>query len=109
MAEQSWRGEKGSANARGYTYRWQKAREQYLRLHPLCVMCQQQNRLTPATVVDHKVPHRGDQVLFWSEDNWQSLCKTHHDGAKHSEEMTGRVRGCDASGQPLDPNHHWNK
>jgi 5-methylcytosine-specific restriction protein A len=32
-----------------------------------------------ATIVDHIVPHRGNQKLFWdSEHNWQSLCVTHH-------------------------------
>jgi 5-methylcytosine-specific restriction protein A len=35
--------------------------------------------MTPATVVDHIVPHRGNQKLFWDRKNWQSLCKTHHD------------------------------
>ena len=35
--------------------------------------------LTPATVVDHVIPHRGDQKLFWDEDNWQALCKSCHD------------------------------
>ena len=35
--------------------------------------------LTPATVVDHIVPHRGDHALFWDEQNWQPLCKSCHD------------------------------
>ena len=26
-----------------------------------------QGRVVPATVVDHVVPHRGDQKLFWDE------------------------------------------
>ena len=33
--------------------------------------------LTPATVVDHVIPHRGDQKLFWDEDNWQAVSYTH--------------------------------
>lgn len=65
-----------SASERGYDSRWQKAREGWLRAHPLCVMC---DRATPATVVDHKVAHRGDKVLFWDKNNWQSLCKKCHD------------------------------
>jgi 5-methylcytosine-specific restriction protein A len=32
-----------------------------------------------ATVVDHKIPHKGDMKLFWDRSNWQSLCKCHHD------------------------------
>ncbi len=37
-----------------------------------------ENKLTPATVVDHIIPHRGDQKLFWDENNWQGLCEHHH-------------------------------
>lgn len=33
----------------------------------------------PTSVVDHIIPHRGDQDLFWSEWNWQALCKHCHD------------------------------
>lgn len=34
---------------------------------------------TPATVVDHIVPFRGDWDLFVDPNNHQSLCKHHHD------------------------------
>ena len=34
---------------------------------------------TPATVVDHIVPHCGDWDMFTDEGNLQSLCKRHHD------------------------------
>jgi 5-methylcytosine-specific restriction protein A len=30
-------------------------------------------------VVDHIVPHRGREQLFWDESNWQALCKPCHD------------------------------
>lgn len=104
----SWRADRRKTAERGYGAAWRKAREDYLRSHPLCVMCRDQNLLTGATVVDHKVPHKGDQTLFWDQDNWQSLCKPHHDGAKQSEERSGRVPGCDAAGLPRDTSHHWN-
>ena len=29
--------------------------------------------------VDHIIPHRGDQKLFWDRNNWQALCKPCHD------------------------------
>jgi 5-methylcytosine-specific restriction protein A len=35
--------------------------------------------IEPATVVDHQVPHRGDERLFWDERNWRPRCKAHHD------------------------------
>ena len=68
-----------SAGSRGYNRAWQKARKQYLDANPLCVKCMQEGRYVKATVVDHIVPHRGDQKLFWDRSNWQSLCKKHHD------------------------------
>jgi len=96
-----------SAVKRGYNSRWQKARATYLRSHPFCTECEKQGRTVPATVVDHIEPHRGDQELFWDKDNWQPLCKRCHDSHKQRLEKSGAVMGCDTSGMPLDPNHHW--
>lgn len=39
-----------------------------------------------ATVVDHIVPHRGDDRLFWDEENWQALCKNCHDSKTMTED-----------------------
>ena len=50
----------------------------YLRRYPLCVHCESAGRVTAATDVDHVIPHRGDETLFWREDNWQPLCKPCH-------------------------------
>jgi hypothetical protein len=47
--------------------------------NPLCVECERQGRITPATVVDHIIPHKGNLELFWDEDNLQALCKPCHD------------------------------
>lgn len=69
---------RGGADARGYDAKWRAARKLFLHRHPLCVMCQAEGRLTPATVVDHIIPHRGDQKLFWDQTNWQPLCAAHH-------------------------------
>ena len=68
-----------SAAKRGYDARWQRARETYLKRHTLCVECMSEGKLTPATVVDHIIPHKGDSKLFWDKTNWQPLCKRHHD------------------------------
>lgn len=64
---------------KGYNYRWNKARLRFLKVHPLCVQCKANGRLTKARVVDHITPHRGDKELFWDENNWQALCKSCHD------------------------------
>lgn len=82
----SWRAGKQGSAARGYGYAWQKARDGHLRNQPLCVMCEAQGRATPATVVDHRIPHKGDMKLFWQTDNWQSLCKPHHDSKTAAED-----------------------
>lgn len=87
--------------------RWRRERAAYLRAHPLCCFCEAQGRTTLATVVDHIVPHRGDPELFWDQDNWQGLCATDHSATKQEQESTGRIRGCDVHGMPLDPNHPW--
>ncbi len=84
-----WRAGK-TTNERGYTYAWQKARERFLRANPLCAYCMRdERRPVAASIVDHVVPHEGDQRLFWDEDNWQALCKPCHDGVKAREEGRG--------------------
>lgn len=75
-----------SASRRGYGRRWQKARRRFLNANPLCVMCDRINVVTEATVVDHIRPHRGNQDIFWDQDNWQALCKRHHDQKTATEE-----------------------
>ena len=99
--------ERESAAKRGYDSRWQKARATFLRKHPLCADHQQRGHIVPATVVDHIIPHRGDQALFWDTGNWQSLCKLCHDSHKQRLEKGGVVVGCNLAGLPLDPRHHW--
>lgn len=108
---------------RGYGYKWQKARESFLKKHPLCVFHGQQGRTELATVVDHKVPPRMKEAiesndpeqlkearrLFWDRNNWQSLCKTCHDSIKQRMEKSGAVVGCTLDGLPLDSGHHWNR
>lgn len=100
----SWKDDRRSSTERGYTAAWRKARNAYLAANPLCVMClaMKPERTTAATVVDHKVPHRGDKELFWSQGNWQSLCAPHHNSDKQMAERTGRKRATfDADGRVL--------
>ena len=82
--------------------RWRKARAAYLAANQLCVFCTEQGRDTLANTVDHIEPHKGDYDLFWdSENNWQSLCAPCHSSTKKRFEMSGKVIGCDADGNPL--------
>ena len=77
---------KGSASKRGYTYKWSKAAKAFLTQHPLCVRCEAKGIVRAAEVVDHIIPHRGDQKLFWDASNWQALCKQCHDKKTATED-----------------------
>ena len=71
--------QRGTAHQRGYDARWDKARLEHLDEYPLCIDHKKRGYIEVATVVDHIIPHKGDQKLFWDRDNWQSLCKPCHD------------------------------
>lgn len=41
-------------------------------------------------VVDHIIPHEGDERLFWDETNLQSVTKAYHDSVKKAREYADR-------------------
>ncbi len=84
--EKLHQGDRMTSSGRGYDSRWRKARSRFLKIHPLCERCKVQGKYVKATVVDHIVPHRGDEELFWDERNWQSLCKPCHDSKTMTED-----------------------
>lgn len=100
--------------ARGYGGRWQRERLAFLAQHPLCIMCQDSGRVTRATVVDHIKPHKGDPILLWDWNNWQPLCKPHHDVTKQSIDKGGQGHEPKAKntigidGRPKG-DHPWNR
>lgn len=62
-----------------YDRNWRRESKAFLAENPWCAECLKQGKYVPATVVDHKKPHRGDKRLFWDRHNWQGLCEHHHD------------------------------
>lgn len=91
-----------SSTQRGYGYKWQQAREGFLRVHPLCECPECKAgllRATVATVVDHIIPHKGDKALFWDRSNWQAMSKACHD-KKTAREDGGWGRGVKISKSP---------
>lgn len=88
---------------------WRNGRRRHLAANPLCVFCQQLGRITPATVVDHRTPHKGDSSLFFDQDNWQSLCKLCHDSVKQRIEHGKMVQPVSVTGEPIDPGHWWSR
>lgn len=83
---QTYERTRGTAAQRGYDSNWVKARKTYLRQYPWCATHLKRGELIRAEHVDHKVPHRGDQKLFWDKTNWQSLCKSCHSSKTASED-----------------------
>lgn len=96
---------RGNSAQRGYGGKWRKEREAWLRAHPLCECEQCQGgrvRVTPASVVDHRTPHRGDMRLFWDRKNWQSMSKACHD-RKTATQDGGFGRGPGQRGEAKNP------
>lgn len=71
-SQQAAEARRPNARQRGYTYEWQKAAKAFLSQpgNDRCVECN-----APASVVDHRIAHKGDQRLFWDRSNWQPMCK----------------------------------
>lgn len=89
------------------TAKWKHKRRYQLTAEPLCRMCAQLGKHTPATVADHIEPHRGDPEAFWANE-LQSLCNRCHSAHKQAQEKGGYLRGCAVDGSPIDPAHPWN-
>ena len=84
--------------------RWGRMRTHQLAEHPLCKYCAELGRVTPATVVDHVEPHRGDVNKFWLGE-LQSLCDLCHKSTKAFLELNGYRKDIGLDGWPLDPRH----
>ena len=96
-----------SAASRGYNSRWRRESKKFLELHPLCQECLKKGIATPATVVDHIVPHRGDVKLFWDRSNWQALCESCHD-KKPDGKIPIRFTATEVSHEAACPDLVWN-
>ena len=107
MASYSQRSEEAKLHRKWYsTAPWKTIRHQRLDLDKgLCQMCLRAGKHVAGSVVDHKIPHRGDPELFFCLENTQVLCKKHHDSDKQSEEVRGFRVAVDENGFPLDPKH----
>ena len=100
---------------------YQSAAWRVLRLKALkrdghrCVVCHCDVSGKGQSRVDHIKPRRTHPQLALELGNLRTLCAD-HDNQSHREKGTGAadreerfvIRGCDAQGYPLDPNHPWN-
>lgn len=68
---------RATANRSMYrTAAWRSLRKLQLEEYPVC---KSPGCAHPASVVDHVIPHRGRNDLFFDQANLQSLCKRCHD------------------------------
>jgi 5-methylcytosine-specific restriction enzyme A len=83
-----WEHDRPSAAARGYGRAWQKLRAFILARDPLCDVCDEAGRVTPATMVDHIVPkHLGGTD---DDSNLRGICKPCHDTKSALEGQASR-------------------
>ncbi|MGX1786131.1 HNH endonuclease [Bosea sp. NPDC055332] len=79
--------------------RWQRIRKAQLAAEPLCQLCLEIDVVTEANTVDHVIPHRGNEQLFWSGP-FNSLCASCHSRHKQRQEHGRTIVRFDASGWP---------
>jgi 5-methylcytosine-specific restriction protein A len=74
----------------GYGADWRKVRDAYIRLHPLCEICEAEGRVVPAWGVDHKIEIKngGERLDF---NNLQSICFDCHE-KKHPDRWKNKER-----------------
>jgi 5-methylcytosine-specific restriction protein A len=81
---------------------WRRLSAHKLRVSPLCEACERAGRIVPAVHVHHKVAINDGGDLLVPLDALMSVCI-----ACHNEQHSGRIKGCDINGMPLDPKHAW--
>ena len=69
---------RGSSRSRGYDYKWEKVRKEYITRHPLCERCESLGIITSAVLVHHKV-RLADGGEAYNPDNLMSLCYRCHE------------------------------
>lgn len=96
------------------TARWQRLRKLHLSVEPMCRGCNGRGRLTLANTVDHVRPISEGGPAFPGHDGLASYCPACHSAktARGTEAGAAKSRkprrGCDADGNPIDPEHAWN-
>ena len=83
---------------------YQRRRKLQLQENPLCERCLNDGLVTPATVTDHVIPHRGDVNIFLMGP-LQSLCYVCHNSLKKREEFRGYQTDIGPDGYPQDSRH----
>jgi 5-methylcytosine-specific restriction enzyme A len=85
-----------------------------LQERPLCEYCLNIGKIEVAVAVDHIIPISRGGDAYPPLDHLMSCCTSHHNQKTRAEQQGKEhtpkgIRGCDAFGNPLDPNHPWYK
>lgn len=79
------------------TAKWQRIKVRvHVRDNYICAgcpvphVCVGKHPAPNSPVADHIKPHRGDERLFWADDNVQTVCKAYHDSEKQRLEARHR-------------------
>ena len=86
---------------------WKNRRAHQLSRSPLCCLCEEEGKITPATVADH-FPAHGNVYSKFIMGPLRSLCAPHHDalsGFKHKAYSSD----IGENGWPTDPRHPANR
>lgn len=101
---------RGSPRERGYDADWDAYARGYKRAHPFCIECGHRGRVETATVVDHKIPVRLREDLFWEPSNHWALCSACHGWkyrleryAEASNKVSDLILWCDEPDQRPKP------
>lgn len=70
--------QRGTSAQRGYDADWRRVRLRHLQQHPLCLFCEADGRITPATDVDHIVSIAEAPEYRLDPTNLRSLCQSCH-------------------------------
>lgn len=88
-----------SSTQRGYDAHWQKVRLAILAAEPLCRMCAEEGRVTPARDVDHIVP-MSEGGAKDDPANLRPLCVAHHQRCGRRGGRFARAGGDSTPPQP---------
>lgn len=106
----------GTAESRGYGWKWKKLRAQVLlRDRYLCQVSLAKGIVVEATEVDHIISkaewmrRHGNLDCVDDLTNLQAICKEEHEKKTAQERGFSVNCGGDLTGLPLDPDHAWNR
>ncbi|MDB5409296.1 MAG: endonuclease [Rhodospirillales bacterium] len=80
---------------------WRSARKAFLARHRFCIECGE-----PATVVDHRDPHKGEAAVFWDRSRWQPMCASCHGRKTAVHDGGSGMQGAEGEGG-LEPAPNW--